>query len=214
MKKIIMVFVCLMTIGMFTSCDSTSPIKQQENNDFLEENKKQKAVQDSLLKVQKYDSLTQIVKKHEKKFKKEKDEFSNKVWVTPINAPKYRNQNGIFCYFLMIDEEPLIFRLVFQYYSTEWLFIRNIIFNIDGENIVVTQDMERDCGYGGYIWEWFDASYDCDMEFIEKLGNAKSVKLKLNGSQYYDTRTLTSKQIQSIKDTYEYYIALKELKKQ
>ena len=183
MKKFLMAFVCLMTIGMFTSCDSTSPIKQQENNDFLEENKKQ-------------------------------DEFSNKVWVTPINAPKYRNQNGIFCYFLMIDEEPLIFRLVFQYYSTEWLFIRNIIFNIDGENIVVTQDMERDCGYGGHIWEWFDAPYDCDMEFIEKLGNAKSVKLKLNGSQYYDTRTLTSKQIQSIKDTYEYYTALKELKKQ
>ena len=47
-----------------------------------------------------------------------------------------------------------------------------------------------------------------DEKFIKKIANAKSVKVKLNGRQYYDTRTLKAEQIKSIKDTYEYYLAL------
>ena len=99
------------------------------------------------------------------------------------------------------------FRFVFQYYAEDWLFIRSIIFNIDGENITIYPNMETDCG-GGYIWEWFDENYSYDLELIQKIANAKSVKMKLNGRQYYDTRTLTSTQINDIKLIYEYYKAL------
>ena len=87
-----------------------------------------------------------------------------------------------------------------------------MIFNIDGDNITIIPDMETDCGYGGMIWEWCDEYVgsigNVSGEFIEKLANAESVKVRMNGNQYYDTRTLTSTQINSIKDAYEYYLAL------
>ena len=48
-------------------------------------------------------------------------------------------------------------RFVFQYYSDDWLFIRNMIFNFDGENVRIIPDrMQTDCGDGGMIWEWCD----------------------------------------------------------
>ena len=45
-------------------------------------------------------------------------------------------------------------------------------------------------------------------KFIKKLAYAKSVKIKMNGRQYYNTRVLTKNQIKNIKDSYEYFIAL------
>jgi hypothetical protein len=89
-----------------------------------------------------------------------------------------------------------------------------MIFNIDGENITISPKMERDHGSGD-IWEWCDAQvlssgYSDDIleSFIKKIAYAKTVKIRLNGSQYYDTRTMTAKQIETIKAAYEYYLAL------
>lgn len=185
-----------------------------------------------------------------------KDEFSNVVWVQPKNAPKYRSANGIYCYFALIDNKPQNFRFVFQYYAEDWLFIKNIIFNIDGENYCITPTMKTDCGYGGKIWEWCDTKVyktcpsdeityneetddidlyaelkaeavvnetlndirysqngilytDINESFIKKLASAKSVKIKMNGSKYYDTKTLTQTEIASLNRTYTYFTLLK-----
>jgi hypothetical protein len=43
---------------------------------------------------------------------------------------------------------------------------------------------------------------------IKKIAYAKSVKLKLVGKQYYDTKTMSIKQIQHFKYSYEYYKAM------
>jgi hypothetical protein len=43
---------------------------------------------------------------------------------------------------------------------------------------------------------------------IKKIAYAKSVKIKLVGKQYYDIKTMSSKQIQYFKYSYEYYKAL------
>lgn len=166
-------------------------------------------VKDSIAKAE-------IIKKNQPLFIIKKDEFSNKSWVEPKTAPRYRNRNGVYAYFAMEDGRAYNFRFVYQYYADDWLFIRNMIFNIDDENITVVPNMETDCGDGGMIWEWCDvhvsggdsASVDINEYFIRKIANAKSVKVKMNGRQYYDTRTLTKAQLQSIKDTYDYYCAL------
>lgn len=176
-------------------------------------------VKDSIARVEFVkDSIAkaEIIKKNQPLFIIKKDEFSNKSWVEPKTAPRYRNRNGVYAYFAMEDGRAYNFRFVYQYYADDWLFIRNMIFNIDDENITVVPNMETDCGDGGMIWEWCDvhvsggdsASVDINEYFIRKIANAKSVKVKMNGRQYYDTRTLTKAQLQSIKDTYDYYCAL------
>ena len=67
-----------------------------------------------------------------------KDEFlsSGASWVEPKTRPKYRNQNAIYCCFLINNDKTVYnMRFVMQYEADSWLFIENCVFNIDGNNI-------------------------------------------------------------------------------
>lgn len=136
-----------------------------------------------------------------------KDEFDNegRTWVQPKSKPKYRNNNAFYCYFQMNENVASNFRFVMQYYDSSWLFIENCIFNIDGENYTyVPQEMKRD--NNSSIWEWFDDSVTLDnVALIRKIAQAKAVKVKLNGSQYSNTRTMKDTEIASIAHTLKYY---------
>ncbi len=217
MKKI---FILLLAITV-VACGLNNSKSQKEAERAAAEAAalREQFVKDSIARVEFVkDSIAkaEIIKKNQPLFIIKKDEFSNKSWVEPKTAPRYRNRNGVYAYFAMEDGRAYNFRFVYQYYADDWLFIRNMIFNIDDENITVVPNMETDCGDGGMIWEWCDvhvsggdsASVDINEYFIRKIANAKSVKVKMNGRQYYDTRTLTKAQLQSIKDTYDYYCAL------
>ena len=133
-----------------------------------------------------------------KNFNQKKDEFSNKTWIFPNNKPKYRNRNATYCYFMKQNNEVRNFRFVFQYVNSDWLFIKDLIFNIDGKVFEYS---------GGQIWEWCDLQLS-DIDLIRSLENAKSIKIKMNGDKYYDTRTLNSATITSIQETIKYYKAL------
>lgn len=166
---------------------------------------------DSIANVRRLERDAQIASLS-KNFSIKKDEFSNKSWVQHKNAPKYRNQNGVYLYF-QVDQNnhPSNLRFCVQYEDDDWLFIRNMIFNIDGENIrFIPNDMETDCGNGGRIWEWCDelASLGDNMDIINKIAAANSVKIKMNGRQYYDTRTMSAKSLRAFKETLNYYNAL------
>lgn len=140
-----------------------------------------------------------------------KDEFSSNgaSWVEPKTKPKYRNQNAVYCCFLINNDKTAYnLRFVMQYEADSWLFIENCIFNIDGNNVTYTPyKMERD--NNSRIWEWFDDLVDCrNISIVRKIANAKHVKIKLNGHQYYDTRTIKAKDISSMKKILEFYEAL------
>ena len=142
-----------------------------------------------------------------KNFNQKKDEFSNKTWIFPNNKPKYRNRNATYCYFMKQNNEVRNFRFVFQYVNSDWLFIKDLIFNIDGKIFEYRRlDFNTDCS-GGQIWEWCDLQLS-DIDLIRSLENAKSIKIKMNGDKYYDTRTLNSATITSIQETIKYYKAL------
>lgn len=150
-----------------------------------------------------------VVKVFRPDFIFKKDEFENRTWVEPQNRPKYTNVNKIFCYFQLNDEKASNFRLCIQYTADDWLFIKKITFNIDGgRNIIyIPQKMERD--NNSTIWEWCDDQIDNKYEFlISAIANAKKVKVKFDGQQYYDIRTLSSAEIKYIKKTYNFYLAL------
>lgn len=207
------VFVILVTIMTICSCGESSKkteSKRIARETFIKDSlERVKFVKDSLNKIE-------IINSHKSLFVEKSDEFSNRVWVEHKNTPKYRNQKGIYCYFQLENGVASNFRFVYQYYGDDWLFIKSMIFNIDGTtNITIVPDMDTDCGYGGKVWEWCDESvsgslgdYIVNELFIVSLANAKNVKVKMCGSEYYDIYTLNETQIKSIKDTYEYYIAL------
>jgi hypothetical protein len=152
------------------------------------------------------------IKELSKFFRQKKDEFSNdnKVWHKPKTSPQYTNQNGLYCYFQTENGLPSNLRFRFQYYSDDWLFFSKIQFAIDGKAYeYIPSDTETDSGDGGHIWEWFDqALSESDKELIYALANAKSAKMKIVGRQYYDTKTVSQDQINSIKKTLELYNAM------
>lgn len=166
--------------------------------------------QDSIVKTVYIDSTK--IKKLEKYFRINSDEFSNKKkkWYKPKLAPVYTNANGIYCYFQTENGIPSNLRFRLQYYSEDWLFFSLVKFSIDGNAYeYIPLKTERDSGYGGYIWEWFDEFVtDSDKELINALANAKSAKMKLIGRQYYDVRIINQRQINSIKQTLELYKAM------
>lgn len=139
-------------------------------------------------------------------FKHKKDEFEDTEWITPIASPRYRNENGIYCYF---SKENL--RLVFQYHADDWLFIRSCKFLIDDKPYeFIPDEIKRDNDETG-ITEWFDINVNStnqSSEIVKALAQAKTAKVKLVGDNYHNIKTITSKQLQSIKNTLEYYKAL------
>ena len=153
-----------------------------------------------------------IIKKLEPFFNAKKDEFdpSGLVWHKPKSAPKYTNQNGIYCYFQSNDGIPSNLRLRLQYYADDWLFFKKVQFSIDGKAYeYIPMNTETDSGDSGHIWEWFDeAMGKSNTELLDALANAKSAKMKLIGSQYHDIKTITSTQIRDIKRTLDLYKAM------
>ncbi len=213
MKKFILL---LSAALLFAACyNGPTQTEIDKSRADAEQAMKEQARQDSLRKVRtlelaRQDSLNRVtVNRLKPLFNEKTDEFTERTWVTPKSAPKYKSTNSCYCYFQKSGGQATNLRFVFSYYADDWLFIRNLIFNVDGVNYtVIPDDMETDCGYGGHIWEWFDESAKYHNTLIAAIANAKSVKVKCNGRQYYGVRTLTAAQIKSIKDTYEYYLAL------
>lgn len=145
-------------------------------------------------------------------FDEKTDEFDpdGKTWHEPKSAPKYVNQDGIYCYFQSVDSKASNLRLKIQYESDDWLFFDKIQFSIDGSAYeYVPSDTETDSGNGGRIWEWSDESVrDSDKELLNALADAKEAKMKFIGSKYYDVVQISAKQIKDISRTIEYYKAM------
>ena len=182
--------------------DTVNTIMESVDSTSIIEEQKRIAAEEARLQERKAE-----LDKLSKNFNQKKDEFSNKTWIFPKNKPKYRNRNATYCYFMKQNNEVRNFRFVFQYVNSDWLFIEDLIFNIDGKLFEYRRlDFNTDCS-GGQIWEWCDLQLS-DIDLIRSLENAKSIKIKMNGDKYYDTRTLNSTTITSIQETIKYYKAL------
>lgn len=139
-----------------------------------------------------------------------KDEFDpqGKTWIIPKNAPKYVNRNGMYCYFMKLGDNVSNFRFQIQYYADDWLFIQKYQFSIDGVAYeFIPNNVERD--HDSTIWEWCDEEMiGSDAAIIKALSKAKEAKIKFVGRQYHKIRNISKKELQSIKNTVDLYIAM------
>lgn len=144
-------------------------------------------------------------------FDQEKDEFSNenRTWFKPKSAPKYVNRNGIYFYFFTENGVPGNFRFTVQHKADDWLFFEKIQFLIDGKSFdYIPNKTEKDNDEGG-IWEWFDEKVTLtDIDLIRALSHANSAKMKLVGSKYYETKTISKKELATMKQTLELFEAM------
>jgi hypothetical protein len=210
MKKLFLVGICVpIVIGMLSACNSNKDNgKEQSINDSLvvdttlvdttTTQSSANAGYDAslaLLKDIEVDSVT--FKQIYKNCRTKGDEFSDSKFLFDRSSPQYVNMNGIFCY---LNETSPGLRFCVQYYAEDWLFIKTMTFNVDGENFEYSPDFKTDNGDGGHIWEWADQLVtDDELPMLIKLATGKKAKVKLIGAQYYDIKTITPKQQQAIK---------------
>lgn len=226
MKKIFKIagIGCLSIIGFFVISGilvgifSSETELNTENKLTTKNNKSKTIVIDSvqLKKEEKRkDSILAIKKQKRKKaerdlnkFKKKEDEFEGNAFYRDPRTPYYSNVNFIYPYIGEKDNYYWL-RLKFQYASEDWLFIKNGILLVDGEKFEITGNWERDHNSG--IWEWLDISVgESERYILEKIANSKSAKIRYNGTQYYNDRTMTRKEKSIIKKTLEIYDNLKK----
>jgi hypothetical protein len=157
-----------------------------------------------------YNLISELEKKQSKqalsKLSKRYDKFQDITWYSSPNSPRYRNYNAFYIYFGSSDNSKLPLRLVVQYESDDWLFIDSAAVNVDGENYSISGDWERD--HDSRIWEWIDETLD-DREMIEAIIKSKSAVIRFEGNQYYNTRTISASQKQSMRDVLLAYDGLR-----
>lgn len=186
--------------------DSTKTSVEEVDSAAIIAEQKQKEAEKAA-EAEKVQKQKEELERLAKNFKLQKDEFSDKTWIFPIDKPKYRNRNATYCYFMKQNNKVQNFRFVFQYVASDWLFIKDLIFNIDGKIYEYRRlDFNTDCG-GDQIWEWCDLQLS-DVNLIRALEKAKSIKIKMNGDKYYNVRMLKASTISSIQNTIKYYKAL------
>lgn len=186
--------------------DSTKTPEEEVDSAAIIAQQKQKEAEKAA-EAEKVQKQKEELERLAKNFKLQKDEFSDKTWIFPKYKPKYRNRNATYCYFMKQNNKVQNFRFVFQYVASDWLFIKDLIFNIDGKIYEYRRlDFNTDCG-GEQIWEWCDLQLS-DVNLIRALEKAKSIKIKMNGDKYYNVRMLKASTISSIQNTIKYYKAL------
>jgi len=206
MKKLI--FIIAISFELL-SCSKSNPNKSMINeNETLQDSiaMPSKEAIDRAIAYNTIDSAK--VKSLQSLFIVKKDEFNDYAWIKPKSRPIYVNSNGFYCYFAKNNDGTVSnFRFVGQYASSEWLFIKKVVFNIDGENVqFYPEDIKTD--HDTSIWEWFDEQIvSSNSDLINKIANAKKVKVRFHGDQYYDDKVMSQSNIKSIKNTLEYYKA-------
>lgn len=205
--SIVGIFVLLSVIAIIFGEDQTNSELKSETTPVdsaeLVEQKRLKDSLDRIAEVRKEEAIESL-----KSFHKKSDEFKEASFYRDKRTPNYTNFNFIYPYIVEKGGKYWL-RLKMQYTADDWLFIRKAILLADGEKFYITGNWERDNDTS--IWEWLDISAkDSEIAILKKIANAKSSKVRYEGTKYHDDRTITSKEKDIIKKTLEIYEGLKQ----
>ncbi|AYL95803.1 hypothetical protein [Mucilaginibacter celer] len=141
------------------------------------------------------------------KARKKYDKFSGNTYIHDKSSPQYVNYNGIYAYIAQ-NGSDFSLRFSIQYAADDWLFIKKVTFNADGENYTYTPDFKTDNGDGG-IWEWCDDEvYGTDIAMLADIANAKKAQARYDGDKYYKVVNITPMQRAALKKQLQIYKGL------
>ncbi len=137
------------------------------------------------------------------------DPAINREFISHINSPYYVNSRNHMCY-LYISKRPSgsfgYLRFKVGYTRSNWVFVDQIFFNIDGSIVNVPfneYDDLDDSISGGQVSEWIDIRADEDL--IELLIGADEVYVTFQGRNERYSRQLTSSDLTALAEMLEYH---------
>lgn len=140
-------------------------------------------------------------------FVPERDDVRDLTWYTPSSAPKYVNDRcAIYPYLSKTDSGTVSLRLKVVYTGDNWLFLSGIIFDIDGQNNLLSYaqgDYYRDNAWGD-VWEVIDKeANETDKNLLRSVANSEKTIIRFQGSLYHYDMTVSQAEKKAIQDTLE-----------
>lgn len=140
-------------------------------------------------------------------FVPERDEVRDLTWYTPYSAPKYVNDRcAIYPYLSKTDSGTVSLRLKVVYTGDNWLFLSGVIFDIDGQNNLLSYaqgDYYRDNAWGD-VWEVIDKeANETDKNLLRSVANSEKTIIRFQGSLYHYDMTVSQAEKKAIQDTLE-----------
>ena len=146
-----------------------------------------------------------------KKLRTQYDDIKGITWYYDKGTTKYNNYNSFHLYIGQEKNATPWLRLRIQYTSSDWLFIQSYVIKTDNDSYTIRTsygDIQTD-NDGGDIWEWYDTALDgSHYKMIKDIIKSKNVKLRCNGKQYYNDRSITGKEKQGLQNILDAYEAL------
>ena len=169
--------------------------------------------------LQKLNSEQEATKKAEKakrmsavnKLKKKFDDVSGITWYSNPYFEHYNDSNHISLYIGVQEGYSPWLRLKMSYYGEDWIFFENAYLFYDGKTKEIFFNEYQDKKTDNYTtcWEWIDVSVDnSTLSFLKEMVNGKTLKMRLRG-KYTKTKTLSTAEINGIKDVLLAYDVLK-----
>ena len=151
------------------------------------------------------------------------DSIQGITWAEPKTAPSYSDVNHLWAYVGCTDSGSCkpgsmgVLRLKIQFGGTDWLFITEYHFNIDGDN--ATYDFNLDYGdvkrdnSNGRVWEYYDSSAEptSNLDYfnlIQTLADSKNAVYRASGDQHYQDFVVTQSEKSALKDALTVWFGL------
>lgn len=213
MKKILIALA--VTISL-VGCQDNNQKESTQQKDTVDLVQKQK--NDNIAKAN--EALREENKKRlgvlKKNFKFKQDEFNNVGWYTH----KYQTVENTWnrkCLITHVNSTGYIY-LESQYYADDWLFQTRIEVKIGdkifkSEDVPTYSDDHKTENSGSSIWENISYTGDKDNGIIKAIAESGDIPVKVRfiGKYHYDF-TLSSKDKQTIKDSYELSQLIKQVR--
>ena len=145
--------------------------------------------------------------------KKDYDKVQGVTWYQSKNFPTYINTRSyVLPYIGVSDSGSVWLRIQFNYTGDDWVFFKNIIVSVDGQNYYKSYnyyDIVRNNGSGD-VWEYIDVQADSsDIEMLRAIANSKETIVRFQGDDYHSDLTVKSTDKLSITEVLNAYELLK-----
>lgn len=144
--------------------------------------------------------------------KVDKDEVTGVTFYTDKTSAKSINENALYAYIATKKGSDPVLRIKIQYFGSDWLFIQQYIFNIDGTDYNIIPQLgqvQRDNNTS--VWEWYDQPANGNTQgILSAIAISKKTILRYQGKQYYKDRIIPKSEKQAITNVLNLYSDLKE----
>jgi hypothetical protein len=128
-----------------------------------------------------------------------KDDFTESTYYADKSGPKFNSANStaLYIYVGAKKGQKTVAYLRMQAYGGDYLFIKKVLFKVDGETFQLTPSSDEAETIPGQVqaFDWFDRTMtSTEISLVQWIINSKKTVMRIQGTRNYKDLTITSTQ--------------------